>query len=114
MSPLYTVLLSFAINLFGAAAAVYMLPNPIVAVAISTVVAQWAGACFILQRVSQQEVTTACKRQALCCGGVPAALRCLAPSAPSRRARVIDGGHAGALPLLAARVAHLALLCDVL
>jgi hypothetical protein len=88
MSPLYTVLLSFAINLFGAAAAVYMLPNPIVAVAISTVVAQWAGACFILQRVSQQEVTTACKRQALCCGG--GARRSSLPSAQcalSARAR---------------------------
>lgn len=69
MTPLFTILLSFVINLLGAATAVYLLKSPVVAVAISTVVAQWAGACFILQRVSQQQVGAdcACKERACVC-----------------------------------------------
>jgi putative MATE family efflux protein len=55
VTPLKTVMLSFVVNLVGAFGLVYMLDSPITAVAVSTVVSQWLGACFILQRISQQQ-----------------------------------------------------------
>lgn len=55
ITPLKTVLISFVINLVGALGLVCFLPNMIMAVAVATVVAQWAGALFILQRVARQQ-----------------------------------------------------------
>jgi hypothetical protein len=43
ITPLKTVLISFVINLVGALGLVCFLPNMIMAVAVATVVAQWAG-----------------------------------------------------------------------
>ena len=55
ITPLRAVLLSFTINLVGALVLVQLLPCPIVAVAVSTVVSQWTGAFYMLSQVAKQQ-----------------------------------------------------------